>query len=85
VIISNGILNNNDLFATAPKIKVGGMGAVNLVSQQLDYKIIAVLLKEKMIATHAKVINNLPVFINIGGIFDTPTYQVDLAAMGVGL
>lgn len=84
-IISNGILNNNDLSATASKIKVGGMGAVNLVSQQLDYKIIAILIKEKMLSTHAKVINNLPVFINIGGSLDAPAYQVDLAAMGVGL
>lgn len=84
-IISNGFLLNNDLSASAAKTKVNGMGVINLVSQQLDYKIIAHLLKEKLTTTHAKVVNNLPVFINIGGTFDAPAYQVDLAAMGVGL
>lgn len=84
-IISNGFLINNDLAASAAKTKVGGVGVINLVSQQLDYKIIAILVKEKLTATHAKVVNNLPVFINIGGTFDAPAYQVDLAAMGVGL
>lgn len=85
IIISNGILNNNDLSATAPKLKIAGMGGLNLLSQQLDYKIMAILLKEKISITHAKVVNNLPVFINIGGNFNSPAYQIDLAAMGMGL
>ena len=84
-IISNSFLINNDLAATSAKTKVSGMGVINLVSQQLDYKIIAILLKEKPTTSQAKLVNNLPVFINIGGTFDSPAYQVDLAAMGVGL
>jgi len=84
-IINNGFLNNNDLSANAAKTKVAGMGAVNLVSQQLDYKIIALLLKEKVTSTQTKIMDNFPVFINIGGTFAEPTYQIDLAAMGIGL
>jgi AsmA protein len=84
-VISNGLLRNNDLSASANKANVGGFGVIDLVSQKLDYKIIAILLKEKITTTHAKVVNNLPIFINIGGTFTAPAYQVDLAAMGVGL
>jgi AsmA protein len=84
-VISNGIISNNDLLATANKAKVGGMGILNLVSQQVDYKFIAILLKNQLAATQAKLVNNLPIFINIGGTLTEPAYQVDLAAMGVAL
>jgi AsmA protein len=84
-IISNSFLNNNDLVATSNKARLSGMGVINLFSQQLDYKIIAVLMKEKLISTQTKVVNNIPVFINIGGTVAEPAYQVDLAAMGMGL
>lgn len=85
-IISNGFLSNNDLSAAASKAKVAGMGWINLLSEQLDYRVVAVLDHRETInrATN-KPFNNPPVFINIGGTFDAPTYQVDLAAMGLGL
>jgi AsmA protein len=83
-LISNGFIYNNDLSATAAKMKVSGMGGINLVSQQLDYQVITVLLKKDPLAI-ARETSNLPVFINIGGTFNAPAYQVDLAAMGVGL
>jgi AsmA protein len=83
-IVSNGFLINNDLSAVASKAQVNGMGDINLISEELDYKIIAVLLKEKSLSALAAP-SRLPVFIHVGGNFNAPTYQVDLAAMGVGL
>jgi AsmA protein len=83
-IVSNGFLSNNDLSATAAKAKVAGMGWINLLSEQFDYRVVAVL-DHRPLFNHPKTFNNLPVFINIGGSFNEPTYQVDLAAMGMGL
>src|SRR5205807_284202 len=40
-MIKNGILSNNDLLLQAGNLKVAGKGIVNLVSQQLDYHLVA--------------------------------------------
>ncbi len=84
-IVSNGIVSNNDLSASADRLKITGFGTLNLLSRQINYQLISLLLKEKITAAQAKVVKNLPLFIKISGSFANPVYQVDLAAMGLAL
>jgi len=42
--ITNGVMNNNDLLIDAPTFQAKGSGSANLVSQYLDYKLIAQLI-----------------------------------------
>lgn len=84
-VVSNGIVSNNDLSATAERLKITGFGTLNLLSRQINYKLISLLLKEKFALAQAKVVKNLPLFIKVSGNFTEPVYQVDLVAMGLAL
>ncbi len=65
--ITDGILHNEDLKVIAPLTQLTGAGTVNLPARTLDYRVVVA------IAGAVK----LPV--NIGGSWDHPTYQNDLA------
>lgn len=82
-IVSDGFVRNNDLSAHAARIKVSGFGYLNLLSEQLNYKLITLLLKEKLAQVQTKAVHHLPLFVNISGTFKQPVYQVDLAEMGL--
>jgi len=82
-IIGDGFVRNNDLSANAARIKVSGFGYLNLLSEQLNYKLITLLLKEKLAQVQTKAVHHLPLFVNIGGPFKEPIYQLDLAEMGL--
>jgi len=84
-IVSDGFVRNNDLSANAARIKVSGFGYLNLLSEQLNYKLITLLLKEKLAQAQTKAIHHLPLFVNISGKLTQPIYQVDLAEMGLAL
>ncbi len=84
-VVSNGIISNNDLSAHAERLKVTGFGTLNLLSRQLNYQLISLLLKEKFALAQAKIVKNLPLFIKVNGNINEPVYQVDLAAMGLAL
>jgi len=82
-IIGDGFVRNNDLSANAARIKVSGFGYLNLLSEQLNYKLITLLLKEKLAQVQTKAVHHLPLFVNIGGTFKEPLYELDLAEMGL--
>lgn len=79
--INKGVLNNDDLYMEASKLRVNGKGTVNLASDKLSYKINAKLLKTIGSATEAEKIKGLPVVINVGGTTAKPSYQLDVATM----
>jgi hypothetical protein len=61
------------------------MGNFHLLTEQVDYKVVALSVKEKTASSTVSLQNTLPVFINISGYYDNPIYQVDLVSMGMGL
>lgn len=79
--IKNGLVNNNDLYAEASKLRVYGKGTASLVSEKLDYKLNAKLIKAFATATEPEKIKGIPIILDVGGTFSEPTYTLDVAAM----
>jgi len=79
--IQRGLISNRDLYAEASKLRVSGQGTAHLVSEQLDYRVEAKLLKQLATTNQPEKIKGVPVIINIGGDFKNPSYQLDLAQM----
>jgi len=79
--INNGLVQNNDLVATAAKIHINGKGNANLNTEKLDYKLNARLVKEKATATEPEQLNDTPINISVAGTFGNPTYTLDVAAL----
>lgn len=80
-IVNEGLISNQDLLVRTAKVRVTGNGTANLVTEQLDYKLTANLLKEKAIATAAEQFYETPMIIAVGGTFSKPTYTLDVAAL----
>ncbi|WP_246246920.1 AsmA family protein [Candidatus Methylobacter favarea] len=79
--VSNGVIQNNDLVAFSSKARVNGQGNVNLKSEQLDYKIIAKLIKTKATATEPEQFHDTPIAIKISGSFSKPVYMLDAGSL----
>jgi|WetSurSiteA1Bulk_404760.scaffolds.fasta_scaffold00143_7 AsmA protein len=79
--VNNGVISNQDFLARTNKIRVTGNGTAHLVTEQLDYKITANLLKEQATATEAEQFHETPMIIKVGGTFSKPTYTLDVAAL----
>jgi AsmA protein len=80
-VVNNGLITNNDLLARTNKIRVTGNGTASLITEQLDYKLTTLLLKEKATATEPEQFHETPMIIAVGGTFSKPTYTLDLAAL----
>ncbi|MGZ8241540.1 MAG: AsmA family protein, partial [Methylobacter sp.] len=79
--VNNGVIQNNDLVAVSSKLRVNGEGNVNLKSEQLDYKIIAKLIKAKATATEPEQFHDTPIAIKISGSFSKPVYMLDATSL----
>ncbi len=79
--INNGLVQNNDLVATAAKIHINGKGNANLNTEKLDYKLNTRIVKEKATATEPEQVNDTPINISVAGTFSKPTYTLDVAAL----
>ncbi len=79
--INGGLIQNNDLLAYSPKIKLTGQGSANLMTESLDYKIHLFRIKQQKTAILPEILNNQPIIINVAGNFNDPSYKLDLAAM----
>jgi AsmA protein len=79
--VNNGLITNYDLLARTNKIRVTGNGTANLITEQLDYKLTTLLLKEKATATEPEQFHETPMIIAVGGTFSQPTYTLDVAAL----
>jgi AsmA protein len=82
--VSNGLIQNNDLAAISSKLRVNGEGNINLKSEQLDYKIIAKLIKAKATATEPEQFHDTPIAIKISGTFSKPIYMLDAKSLLTG-
>lgn len=79
--ITNGVINNNDLIARSSALRVNGKGSANLVTEALDYNIIAKLIRREATATKSEKIEGIPIAIDVGGTFSKPTYMIDIKSM----
>jgi len=79
--ISNGLIQNNDLVATAARIHVNGKGNADLNTEKLDYKMNARLIKAKATPTEPEQVHDTPINITVAGTFSKPTYTLDIAAL----
>lgn len=79
--VDNGVIKNDDLFIKSSALRVHGKGTVNLITETLDYNLLAKLLKWQAKKNKSEKIYGIPVAINVSGTFSKPTYSVDLTAM----
>lgn len=80
-VVKNGLITNNDLLARTNKVRVTGNGTAHLVTEQLDYKITANLLKDKATEITAEQFHEAAIVIAVGGTFSKPTYTLDVSAL----
>jgi AsmA protein len=78
--INNGIVKNRDLYAESERLRVSGKGTVNLVKKQLDYDVLAKLMKRKKPDDETNQVKR-SLGINIAGPIKQPTYTLDLVSL----
>jgi len=80
VVIDKGVVNNHDLKANAPALRVTGEGKVDLPRQRIDYRLTTTLVEslEGQGGEEAAELKGLPIPIKISGSFDKPQFALDL-------
>lgn len=81
VRINQGLIQNEDLFALSPKIKLTGQGQANLITEKLNYQFKALRIKQSATTNNVEVLSRQPIIINVAGTFDKPHYSANVAAM----
>jgi AsmA protein len=79
--LNKGLLQNNDLVANTATLRITGKGNANLDTEQLDYNIIAKLLKVEATGGTPGQVHDTPIGIHVGGTFSQPTCTLDVAAL----
>ena len=80
-VIAKGIVTNDDLELKTNKVQATGKGTVNLLNQQLNYKLTALLPKDSVAPADADLLHNTPIVILVGGTLSKPTYTLDVTAL----
>ncbi|TVO77079.1 MAG: AsmA family protein [Sedimenticola selenatireducens] len=85
-IIKQGVLNNQDLLAKSPYLRVTGAGQVNLVAETLDY-----IVKTVIVSTAAgqggeglEELEGIPIPVKLTGPYASPKYAIDWAQVVTG-
>lgn len=85
-VIQNGVLNNQDLLAKSPFLRVTGAGSVNLIAETLDY-----LVKPVIVSTAAgqggeglEELKGVPVPVKLTGPYASPDFAIDWAQVVTG-
>ena len=76
--VINGVLHNNDLATKAPFVRLNGAGTADLVQQQLDYLIKAVIVKTPQGEGGAELeqLKGIPIPVKITGSFKAPEFDL---------
>lgn len=87
VQLKDGIATNQDFNAKSPLLRIEGAGTVNLVEEQLDYRV-----KTTIVGTlqgeggeDLAALSGIPIPVRVTGPFSNPSYQPDIEAIGVAL
>jgi AsmA protein len=80
-VFTNGILNNRDLLAKSPFLRVDGAGKVNIVLENLDYtvKVIVVNTSKGQGGKELEELKGVPIPVHLEGPWSKPKWKVDLA------
>ena len=78
-VITRGVLNNQDLLAKSPFLRVTGAGKVNLVSETLDYKVKPVIVGtiEGQGGKGLEELKGVPIPVHLAGPYASPDYSID--------
>jgi len=78
--ITNGILDNQDLLAKSPLLRVDGKGKANLVDEQLDYRLATTIVAslEGQGSKDMEDLVGVPVPVKISGPFAKPKVRADM-------
>ncbi len=81
--IVNGVLDNQDLSAKSPLLRVAGKGQVDLPAERIDYRLTAELVKslEGQGGAGIKDVAGLPIPVRITGALADPKFAVDLESV----
>ncbi len=77
--IKRGIINNPDFLAESSTVEVKGGGTANLVTDELDYKVVAKM--KKGVNKNLNKAADRPVAIKVVGTLSAPVYKVDLTSI----
>lgn len=79
--VNNGVVNNNDLSLKSPLLRVEGSGSANLVQEQVDYTVKAVIVAslEGQGGAALEKLKGVPIPVRVSGSFDDPKFSVDVA------
>ena len=80
-VFNNGILNNQDLLAKSPFLRVEGAGKVNIVMENLDYtvKVVIVNTSKGQGGKGLEELKGVPIPVHLEGPWAKPKWQVDVA------
>jgi AsmA protein len=78
-VVTKGVLDNQDLLAKSPYLRVTGKGQANLVSESLDYTVTAVVVSTEkgQGGEGLEELKGIPVPVHVTGSFAKPKYGVD--------
>lgn len=81
--ITNGVIDNRDLAAKSPLLRIAGKGQVNLPADTVDYVLTAELVKslEGQGGKGAQDLTGLPIPVRVKGKLTDPGYSVDLESV----
>lgn len=83
-VVTDGVLNNQDLVAALQYLKVTGQGSINMVSNAIDYRLNAAVLKipaEDKMAEQTQDIVGLTIPVRITGTISDPKVRPDLEGL----
>ena len=80
-VFNNGILNNQDLLAKSPFLRVDGAGKVNIVTEHLDYtvRVVIVNTSKGQGGKELKDLEGVPIPVKLEGPWAKPKWKIDLA------
>ncbi len=80
--VRNGVVNTDEFLIDSRKIRIEGTGTIDLVREQLDYRITALRLKHKEEAgKEVTLAKGMPIIIKVTGPLSKPRYMLDVVQM----
>lgn len=85
-VIDQGVLNNQDLLAKSPFLRVTGKGTVDLAADRLDYTVTPVVVSSAagQGGEGLEELKGVPVPVRLSGSFAKPDYTIDWGAVLTG-
>ena len=85
-VITNGVVNNKDLLAKSPYLRITGEGTVSLVPETLDYTVTPVIVSTEKGQGGEGLddLKGIPVPVHMTGAYADPSFSIDWAKVLTG-